>query len=134
MPTLVHFVLPDEEPTMAILPEPFARAPSHLFEKAAKKKKSSSVQINLFGNPAVLTTKTTKVKSFTKKNGTFVGSHNRIVKAKKPQSKSNHHHSEKTSKSVKTAFFQARGNDCKESVQLAMSLHIEEKLKLARGN
>ena len=66
---------------MAILPEPFARAPSHLFEKAAKKK-SSSVQMNLLGNPAVLTTKTTKVKSFTKKNGTFVASHNRVVKAK----------------------------------------------------
>jgi len=129
----IPVVTQDEDPTMApsLLPakkNPGVQASS---PTSSVNKKKSAVQLTLFGFPMIETTKTVSVSTFRKKNGTVVPAHTRHVKVAKVKStkKSGTTKSGKpTSRKTPSKFIAP--NDCKESVALAFSLHIEEHKKL----
>ena len=111
MPSKIVLSIENKEPTMA-------NSISH--------PKTNYIQLDFFGKPVVSSTTKVLVQSHTKKNGAIaVKSHNRIIKRKKKKFVSNKIKQMKETTSINNKFFPVL-IECKESVALAHSLHIQE--------
>jgi len=128
MSNIIPFVTQEEEPTMATLPLS-AKTKSPAVPTTANKK---AVQLNLFGVPSFPSTKSITIPSLRKKNGTLVAAHTRHVKVHKPKSnkKSSSKKQSKPNTTKPESLMFVAPDDCKESVALAFSLHMEEHKKL----
>jgi hypothetical protein len=90
--------------------------------------KKKLIQKGLWGKQVEVATKVTKVKAYWK-GSKQVKAHNRIIEAKTHGNKKevkNIKYKKKTEEAKHFAFAKLPDEDCKESVQLAHSLHIQE--------
>jgi hypothetical protein len=123
-----HVITQDEESTM-VPPFVAPRIVPIASKSILPTRKKSWIQVNFKGRRMAPLFKAVTVPTFKKKNGTVVVSHQHQVRVHKKSS---------TSKSARvganhgTPMFSAL-EDCKESVSLAHSIHIQELQILMRG-